>query len=264
MNELQKRIATAVVLVVLAGIWMFAVSDTIFVMLTALIGFAVSLELFRLMKLSTGWVYTLISALLFTLLAQTDLSLAHILIIALACWLVPFLLSSAHASQQYDLFYQMLSTLFMLLWLLAFTWSLIYLHALEYGIEFLCGCFLGIWASDSGAYFVGKKWGKNKLCPSVSPGKSWEGFAGGLVAGVLIASVFWVGMIQMPLMLAVMLAGVLVVLGVLGDLFESALKRSVGAKDSGTILPGHGGVLDRLDSVITAIPVTTTIWILLS
>lgn len=105
-----------------------------------------------------------------------------------------------------------------------------------------------IWASDSGAYFVGKPFGKHKLMPSVSPGKSWEGLAGGAACAAAVAyglwgaSMVWVG----PLM---------AVLGTAGDLVESAWKRRNGLKDSGAIMPGHGGVMDRFDGFMFTVPV---------
>jgi phosphatidate cytidylyltransferase len=116
--------------------------------------------------------------------------------------------------------------------------------------------FLVLMGSDTSAYYVGRAIGKHKLAPSISPGKTWEGFAGGLLAGLLMATVahFWFFR-ELPLKLALPLAAVMVVVGILGDLTESALKRSAGAKDAANILPGHGGLLDRLDSLLFNAPV---------
>jgi len=113
-----------------------------------------------------------------------------------------------------------------------------------------------IWAADSGAYFAGKAFGKNKLAPVVSPNKTWEGAIGGLCLSVIVgwAGAYLLGMdIQDPLLFS----GVLFFLAaasVLGDLFESAMKRVSGIKDSGQMLPGHGGFLDRLDSTVVVAP----------
>ncbi len=115
-----------------------------------------------------------------------------------------------------------------------------------------------VWVADIAAYFAGRKFGKNKLAPSISPGKTWEGVAGALIAvtlyallvawasglftafhllpGLLLASWWWVG------------------LAVIGDLFESAVKRQAGVKDSGELLPGHGGLLDRIDALTSTLP----------
>ena len=105
-----------------------------------------------------------------------------------------------------------------------------------------------IWASDSGAYFVGKPLGKHKLMPSVSPGKSWEGLAGGSACAAGVAYLLWG-----PAMMWV--GPLMAVLGTAGDLLESAWKRRNGLKDSGTIMPGHGGVMDRFDGFTFTVPV---------
>jgi len=114
-----------------------------------------------------------------------------------------------------------------------------------------------VWATDTGAYFAGRRFGKRKLAPRISPNKTVEGLAGGVAAGVLVAVAFaplaGATVAQLPLVALVAVATVLA--SVVGDLFESLLKRHVGAKDSGTLIPGHGGVLDRLDSVLAALPV---------
>jgi phosphatidate cytidylyltransferase len=115
--------------------------------------------------------------------------------------------------------------------------------------------FLVIMGADTGAYYVGRAIGKHKLAPKISPGKTWEGVAGGMVAALALATVshFWFFR-ELPLKWALPLAAVMMMLGVLGDLSESALKRSAGAKDAAKILPGHGGVLDRMDSLLFNAP----------
>ena len=113
--------------------------------------------------------------------------------------------------------------------------------------------FLSVWANDSFAYLVGSKFGKHKLAPRTSPKKSWEGF----LAGIVGSAAFWVAIafvpgVQLPVWLAVLFGVVCALAEVLGDLVESRIKRNSGFKDSGTIMPGHGGLLDRCDSLFLA------------
>ena len=115
--------------------------------------------------------------------------------------------------------------------------------------------FLVLLGSDTGAYYTGRALGKHKLAPAISPGKTWEGVAGGVVAALAMAALshFWFFR-ELPLKWALPLALVMTVLGILGDLTESALKRGAGSKDAAKLLPGHGGVLDRLDSLLFNAP----------
>jgi phosphatidate cytidylyltransferase len=115
--------------------------------------------------------------------------------------------------------------------------------------------FLVLMGADTGAYYLGRAIGKHKLAPKISPGKTWEGVLGGIVAALALATAahFWFFK-ELPLKWTLPLAAVMTVLGILGDLTESALKRGAGAKDAAKILPGHGGVLDRLDSLLFNAP----------
>ena len=115
--------------------------------------------------------------------------------------------------------------------------------------------FLVLMGADIGAYYTGRLLGKHKLAPKISPGKTWEGVVGGMAAALAMAAVahFWFFR-ELPLKWALPLAAVMMILGVLGDLVESALKRGAGAKDAANLLPGHGGILDRLDSLLFNAP----------
>lgn len=125
------------------------------------------------------------------------------------------------------------------------------------------GIFLSVWANDSFAYLFGSKFGKHKLAPRTSPKKSWEGFIAGLVASMI----FWVLMsfipgVHMSIPLAALFGFICGLAGVLGDLAESRIKRNSGFKDSGTIMPGHGGLLDRCDSLFLVSVVSAMLLIL--
>ena len=120
---------------------------------------------------------------------------------------------------------------------------------------------LCVMAGDTAAFYFGSKFGRHRMAPKVSPKKSWEGAAGGVVASVAgaVLAHFWF-FLRLPLAHAVALGVVLSLTGILGDLAESMLKRAAGVKDSSALLPGHGGVLDRLDSLLVAAPVLYYYW----
>ncbi|MHA6248713.1 phosphatidate cytidylyltransferase [Pontibacter sp. CAU 1760] len=116
------------------------------------------------------------------------------------------------------------------------------------------GLMLLIWASDTGAYIAGKNFGKHKLFERISPGKTWEGWIGGTLLAVAVGYGLSLFLTDLEVYQWVSVGVIVAVFGVLGDLVESMLKRSLGVKDSGTLLPGHGGLLDRFDSLLMAIP----------
>ncbi len=125
-----------------------------------------------------------------------------------------------------------------------------------FGPGYVLFLFLLVWAADVGAYFAGRRWGRHKLAPVISPGKTWEGVAGAGAAALVLAvpGALLLGKeISFPVFLVVCL--VTVGFSIVGDLFESMIKRQCGVKDSGGLLPGHGGVLDRVDSLTAAAPV---------
>jgi phosphatidate cytidylyltransferase len=130
--------------------------------------------------------------------------------------------------------------------------ALVRLHSLAPGLVLFL--VLLVVAADVGAYFAGRTFGRHKLAPRVSPGKTWEGVGGGLVAAALMAAigVLWFHVSARPFLIV---CGITVLASIVGDLTESLFKRHAGLKDSGTLLPGHGGVLDRVDSVTAAAPI---------
>lgn len=116
-----------------------------------------------------------------------------------------------------------------------------------------------VWLTDTGGYFVGKKWGKTPLASAISPNKTWEGVAGGLIFAIVWTILaYYLGFAKSLTITSWLILSIVVVLiSVVGDLFESLFKRCHQVKDSGNLLPGHGGLLDRIDSLIAAVPVFT-------
>lgn len=164
---------------------------------------------------------------------------------------------------------KVIKSLFGLLTLLPFFWGLVVLRSLNmhhefyFGAELLMYVFLLVWAADSGAYFVGRQFGKHKLAPNVSPGKTIEGLVGGVLCAAIVAF-FGSQFFAIPadkLILFFVVSIVTTLASALGDLTESIFKREAGLKDSSNLLPGHGGILDRIDSLTAAVPVFTLMYI---
>ena len=157
---------------------------------------------------------------------------------------------------------------------IAYPLSLIpHIRAMDGGMPLLIFLMLVVWTGDSVALYVGKAWGKRKMAPRLSPGKTWEGAYGSLAGSLIIAILFFLvdmllssrGLawlhINQPLWLMLIIAALVNAAAQAGDLMESAIKRGSGVKDSGAMLPGHGGILDRIDALLVAIPV---FWYLLT
>lgn len=125
----------------------------------------------------------------------------------------------------------------------------------EDGLVYIIFALLIVWTTDSGAYFVGRKLGKKKLWPEISPNKTVEGFIGGIVTAVIFACIMqWIYPISSSWLTLILISIIASIFGQLGDLVESAIKRHYGVKDSGKLLPGHGGILDRFDSLLFVLP----------
>jgi len=178
--------------------------------------------------------------------------------LAVAWWVIAFLWIQfpelLKKQSIISLTFKLLSGVFVLLpvW-----YGLVSIHSVTAdGPVWLLYVMMLVWVADSGAYFAGKAFGKHKVAPRVSPGKTWEGVFGAmiLVAAYSLAGLLWLPMENGLMLLLVISSIVLVPLSLVGDLFESLMKRHSGLKDSGNLLPGHGGVLDRIDGLTPAIP----------
>lgn len=188
-------------------------------------------------------------------LPRSEYELLIFFFLALFVWF----LSLAKGRKEQELlqhFHELQFALFGLIYLVFIPLFLPRLQALPFGQHWVMLFFLIVWAGDTLAYFVGKKFGKRKLYPDISPKKSVEGGLGGLAGGVIIALLYkliffsalpWAGVVVVPVLVGVFEQ--------VGDFCESFLKRAYGVKDSGSLLPGHGGVLDRFDGVVFSLPV---------
>ncbi|MFC0141976.1 phosphatidate cytidylyltransferase [Erwinia mallotivora] len=189
---------------------------------------------------------------------------------ALCWWIIALLLVLFYpSSARWWRASRILRLVFGILTIVPFFWSMLTLRQYNYEADHFAGAwwllyvmFL-VWGADSGAYLFGRLFGRHKLAPKVSPGKTWEGFFGGLAASALIA---WLLSLWAPLMvptstlLACSVGAALA--SVLGDLSESMFKREAGIKDSGNLIPGHGGIMDRIDSLTAAVPVFSCLLLL--
>lgn len=269
---LKHRILTALVLVPFV-IWsiLFA-SKTGFTYGLAVVLFLASLEWNNFIAFKNkinAWLFSAtitFSFLMLEFLAKTEY-IELIIYLSLIWWLIslPLLFSfpfkPSHFMQQKPakvvIGYVMLLATFLALNLLR--------NSDVYGVGFVIYLLLIIWIADSGAYFAGRAFGKRKLLPNVSPGKSWEGVYGALLA-TLIAAFTALEVLAIPSSQAfffIALTLVTIVYSVIGDLSESMFKRMAGMKDSGKLLPGHGGILDRIDSLTSALPIFITgLWLM--
>jgi len=261
-RELIQRLLTAAILIPLFSAVVLEAPTFYFSLLIAAVVFVASWEWGRLVRLPPlTWVLFIVAVAATVGLALTGkippavtrviCAVAMVWWAAATLWVLRFKSSEAHVASPWR------GLLAGCVVLLPTFLSLSALHReTAFGPGYVLFLLFLIWAADSGAYFAGRRFGKHKLAPRVSPGKSWEGFAGGLSSAAVVAvtggrmlglsgeAMVWFG----PLCLVV------VMLSVVGDLLESLFKRSAGVKDSGHFLPGHGGALDRIDSITAAAP----------
>jgi phosphatidate cytidylyltransferase len=261
---LKQRVITAIVLAsVIAGTILFADHQWV-VVLVALVMFAAGYEFLALTLKPGHWpaaIAALVYALLFWAFSQSiEPSVSYFQSLAgVFGWvsIAGFLLFYQYCgrwSLPVRLFQLFLAL--SLLWICGQGLVFIHLHYQQGGWIMLYLLTL-VWVADIGAYFSGRQFGKHKLAPGISPGKTWEGVAGGVMLNILwMLIVFLINNgwgIEFWQFILIGLAASMI--SVVGDLYESILKREAGVKDSGKLLPGHGGVLDRIDSIIAATPI---------
>ena len=263
---LKHRVITAVGLLTIFLLCLFVLPSIYwiaFLTVVVLLAFNEWLRLaeIKTLKVKTGWFVFLMLTMF--CLQQNLVPLDIVLFCSVLLWVVLITVTLSGSVQQ--VFFNQLSKLFIAVWLLASTWWLLNgLRVQENGAQWIL-FFLGvIWSADIGAYFVGKRFGKTKLAPKVSPGKTIEGMFGGLVAVSVLSVLAAANSLPSNIWLSVLiLCLVTATVSVGGDLYESQLKRQAGMKDSSNILPGHGGILDRIDSVLAGLPFFITGLVLL-
>lgn len=187
----------------------------------------------------------------------------YIICLSIIWWLVALLLVIGYPkSAKYWSNSLVIKLLFAFFILVPFFISMIELRSINYtlntytGAVWLLYVFVVVWATDTGAYFVGRTLGKRKLAAKVSPGKTIEGFLGGVGSAILISIfVYLTGYFQLSFTAFILSSLLAILVSVLGDLTESMFKREAGIKDSGNLIPGHGGILDRIDSLTAAVPI---------
>ena len=255
---LKRRIATALVVapVVVAGVVLLPVGPfALFVALLAAPGLYEWAGLSGFESVAARMAYTLAGAVGLGLLWAVPaawplvLALAVLFWVVAAAFVVSFPAGKRLAARQVGMALAG-APVFAGAWL-----GLVVLKGHESGHWLILWMFVLVWAADSGAYFTGRAFGRRRLAPRVSPGKTWEGALGGTALAVAGAAVVAGGRDWAPLSAWVALAAGLALVAIVGDLFESAVKRSRDVKDSGGLLPGHGGVLDRIDSTVAVAPV---------
>lgn len=256
---LKHRLITAIILIPLFLLALFKLPPGGFSLLITAVVLYAAWEWSRLSGITYPLRRLIFPLIVFLLLPLVlDIPIAVILFIGLVWWLLAAILVIAYPRFSAYWGKSISLRLIMGLFVLIPCWrALNFIRQSEHGIATLLFLFALIWGADSGAYFAGKKWGKHKLLPEVSPGKTWQGLIGALfVTVVLTLGVLYYFAVPLSIWWAAMLLSITTVLfSVLGDLFESMLKRQVDLKDSGSLLPGHGGVLDRIDSLTAAAPV---------
>jgi phosphatidate cytidylyltransferase len=265
---LKQRVITAIVLAAIFLAALFGLPTTIFPFFIGAVVLIGAWEWAKLSSFTSLWqrlaYVAVVAGLLvdvawmvglFSIEPYLNLSpIKTVLSVGCAFWALALLLVQGYPSSAILWGHPALRLLMGLLVLVPTWLALVYVHAQPQGAWLVLMIVAVVAAADTGGYFTGRKFGKHKLAPAVSPGKTLEGFTGGLLANLVLAAlVAWLSDSNFWLLLAIVVPTSLV--SVLGDLLESMVKRHAGVKDSGSILPGHGGILDRVDSITAAAPV---------
>ncbi len=255
---LKSRIITAVILLIALLLILFALPNGWWIALVVLMVMQGTLEWSKLSRLSGRGTYLFGLTTLLMILTlvwfdaqQADTELTHLLIYAASAllWLI---VVPAWMFYSWRVENRLLMCLIGWAVLIPTGLAMLDLHAVSPWLLLMLMSL--VWVADIGAYFAGRRFGKHKLAPGISPGKTWEGVAGGMLGATVYALIVWYIIPVVPLTGLLPAVWFWVALAVIGDLFESAIKRQAGVKDSGSLLPGHGGLLDRIDALTSTLP----------
>ena len=262
---LKQRLITAAILIPLVVLGILMLQTQTLQWLVALVSALAAWEWFGIIGIHdmTRRLIWLSGLCLLATLSITDLPVWFVLSIAAILWLAAAVMILKYGHQGLP---NQLASLFRhpgfgvasAVILLALFWATtIVLHQTALGPQQLLYVLVSVWLADTGGYFAGKKWGKTPLAKAVSPNKTWQGVWGALsLTGIWAIIAFAMGLGgSLSLLTWLLLTLFTVAISIVGDLFESLFKRSYNIKDSGNLLPGHGGILDRIDSLIAAVPI---------
>lgn len=279
------RIATGSVLIALVVLWLFFADYAIFTIGALFIYMVAAYEMGPLLKFKSRIPFLIVAAIASTVMFAiappgnyieqgVPLYMKYLVVAALPFWFISIFLVKSYPNNAQWHNNKVINVIVGLLMLVPFLQGLLILRATNFSQNYNEGAYLVlcvmalVWAADSGAYFTGRSIGKTKLMPEVSPKKTYEGMYGGIVLAIVVMYLakhynFYSVFAQDELGFLVAAFGA-IIFSVFGDLMESMLKRLVGIKDSGKIFPGHGGMLDRIDSQLAAVPVFMGLYWLVS
>ena len=262
---IKQRVLSALIVlpIIFLAIWFDGPAYSLIIAAIAALGILEFCSMMGLSRRHPLTLFGLVGALLFVLVAHVEGSYSAPLLTSIAVFSLIWLLFQRSVKDAANNWAWSLSGIIYIGWLLS---HFIPLRDLEGGREWVLFVVLVTFAADTAAFFIGRAWGRHSLAPKISSGKTWEGAVGGFL-GAIAASLILTLLLNLsiPYWQSVVLGALIGIFAPLGDLAESMLKRSTGLKDSGTLIPGHGGILDRLDSILFTVVIVYyyVIWVIM-
>ncbi|NOQ43558.1 MAG: CDP-archaeol synthase [Dehalococcoidia bacterium] len=262
---IKQRVLSALIVlpIIFLAIWFDGPAYSLIIAAIAALGILEFCNMMGLSKRHPLTLFGLVGVLLFVLVAHVEGNYSAPLLTSIAIFSLIWLLFQRSVKDAANNWAWSLSGIIYIGWLLS---HFIPLRDLEGGREWVLFVVLATFAADTAAFFIGRAWGRHSLSPRISSGKTWEGAVGGFL-GAIAASLILTLLLNLsiPYWQSVVLGALIGIFAPLGDLAESMLKRSTGLKDSGTLIPGHGGILDRLDSILFTVVIVYyyVIWVIM-